>query len=73
VSNSDRQLDFRHGYLPAPPGVPSDPTITTTALLAVLLAYAIGFVILYPIAEASVAKSMTEGNDPLTQMEFVGP
>jgi hypothetical protein len=32
--------------------------------LAALLAYAAGFMILYPVAASSVAKSMAEGADP---------
>jgi hypothetical protein len=37
-----------------------------------LLAYAAGFVILYPIVAGSVAKSVSEGNDP-AMMQFVSP
>jgi hypothetical protein len=47
-------------------------TLTTAALLAALLRYAIGFAILYPLAQASVSKSAAEGNDPAL-MEFVAP
>ena len=34
--------------------------------------YVLGFVALYPLAQASVAKSVAEGNDPAL-LEFVGP
>lgn len=48
------------------------PSVKTLVLLAALLAYAAGFVILYPVAASSVAKSAAEGDNPaLTQ--FVGP
>jgi hypothetical protein len=48
------------------------PTIKTAALLAALLVYAIGFAALYPLVQASVLKSVAEGNDPAL-MDFVGP
>ena len=68
----ERPLGFRDGFLPARPGAPALPTLKTAALLAALLAYAIGFAILYPLAQASVSKSAAEGNDPAL-MDFVGP
>jgi hypothetical protein len=40
--------------------------------VAALLVYAAGFVVLYPIAQASVYKSAAEGNDPTPTM-FVAP
>jgi hypothetical protein len=51
---------------------PSAPAIKTLVLLAALLAYAAGFVLLHPIVADSVAKSVSEGNDPAL-MQFVGP
>ena len=48
------------------------PTIKTLALVAALLVYAAGFVLLYPIVTSSVAKSVSEGNDPAL-LQFVGP
>jgi len=48
------------------------PAIKTLVLLAALLAYAAGFVLLQPIVADSVAKSVAEGNDPAL-MQFVGP
>ena len=51
---------------------PNRSTLKTLLMLAVLLAYAAGFVILYPIVASSVTKSASEGNDPgLAQL--VGP
>lgn len=37
-------------------------------LLAVIIAYGVGFVTLYPLAQASAAKSAAEGNDPMLHM-----
>ena len=37
-----------------------------------LLAYAVGFVLLYPVVASSVAKSISDGNDPAL-LQFVGP
>ncbi len=71
MTNFERPLEFRDGYLPAARGLPSVPTIKSAALLAVLLAYAVGFAILYPIAETSVFKSASTGADPAL-MEVVG-
>jgi hypothetical protein len=51
---------------------PTIKTIKTLALLAALLAYAAGFVILYPVVASSVAESVAQGNDPAL-MQFVGP
>jgi hypothetical protein len=51
---------------------PSRSTLKTFLLLAALLAYAVGFVLLYPVVASSVAKSVSEGNDPAL-MQFVGP
>jgi hypothetical protein len=51
---------------------PSRRTLKTVLLLAALLAYAAGFVILSPIVARSVAESVSEGNDPAL-LQFVGP
>ena len=55
-----------------PHAAPRASTIKTLALLAALLAFGAGFVILYPIVANSVAKSVSEGNDPAL-LQFVGP
>ena len=44
----------------------------TVVLLALLLVYAAGFAILYPLAQAQMAKSAAEGADP-NALDFVGP
>jgi hypothetical protein len=59
---SDRGLFGAHG-------LPTVASVKVAVLLACLVAYALGFVILYPLAQASVSKSASEGNDP---MAFVG-
>jgi hypothetical protein len=59
-------------FAPATASLSIAQIIKSAALLTVLLAYVIGFVLLYPIAQAAVAKSVAEGNDP-TALEFVGP
>ena len=72
MTHSEKSLDFHDGYLPARLGMAMWPTVKTAALLGALLAYAIGFALLYPLAQASVSKSAAEGNDPAL-MDFVGP
>ena len=69
MSRFEKPLDFVTAYPHAAPGA---PTIKTLALLAALLAYAAGFVILYPVVASSVAESVSEGNDPAL-LQFVGP
>jgi hypothetical protein len=67
-----KSLGFRDGFLPARPGAPALPSLRTAALLAALLAYAIGFAVLYPLVQASASKSAAEGNDPAL-LDFVAP
>jgi hypothetical protein len=69
VSRFENPAQFDAAY---PHVAPSRTTPRTFLLLAALLAYAAGAVILYPIAATSVAKSISEGNDP-GLLEFVGP
>jgi hypothetical protein len=69
VSRFEKPADFVTAY---PYSAPSAPTIKTLALLAALLVYAVGFVLLYPAVAKSVAESVTEGNDPAL-LQFVGP
>ena len=72
MNHFEKPLAFRDGFVPVRPVAPVLPKIKTAALLAALLAYAVGFTILYPLAQASVSKSAAEGNDPAL-MDFVGP
>jgi hypothetical protein len=69
VTRFEKPAQFGSAYAPA---APRATTIKTLALLAALLAYAVGFVILYPIVARSVAESVSAGNDPAL-LQFVGP
>jgi hypothetical protein len=69
MTRFEKPADFGSVYAQA---APSAPTIKTLALLAALLAYAVGFVILYPVVASSVAESVAQGNDPAL-LQFVGP
>ena len=71
MTRFERPAEFDSAYPYAHPA-PRTSTIKTFALLAALLAYAAGFVILYPAVAASVAKSVAEGNDP-AMIQFVSP
>ena len=71
MTRFERPAHFDRAY-PYAHVTPRASTIKTLALLAALLAYAAGFVILYPIVAGSVAKSVAEGNDP-AMMQFVSP
>jgi hypothetical protein len=72
MTRFEKPADFASAYAHATPGAPTIKTIKTLALLAALLAYAAGFVILYPVVASSVAESVAQGNDPAL-MQFVGP
>jgi predicted phage gp36 major capsid-like protein len=50
VSRFEKPADFVTAY---PHAAPSATTIKTLALLAALLAYAAGFVVLYPLSQAA--------------------
>lgn len=69
MSRFEKPADFITAYPHAAPGA---PTIKTLALLAALLAYGAGFIILYPLVSSSVAESVSAGNDPAL-LQFVGP
>jgi hypothetical protein len=69
VSRFESPAQFDNAY---PHVAPSRTTLRTLLLLAALLAYAAGFVILYPIVASSVTKSVSEGNDPAL-LQFIGP
>jgi hypothetical protein len=71
VTHFEKQLEFRDSFLPARSSSPA-PTLKTMALTIALVLYALGFVALYPVAHASVAKSIADGNDPAL-LDFVGP
>jgi hypothetical protein len=72
MNHSGKPLDFHDGFLPFRSSPQVAPTLKTTALTIALVLYVLGFVALYPLAQASVAKSAAEGNDPAL-LNFVGP
>ena len=69
MSRFENPAQFDNAY---PHVAPSRSALKTLLLLAALLAYAAGFVILYPIVASSVTKSVSEGDDPAL-VQFVGP
>ena len=69
MSRFENPTQFDNAY---PHVAPSGTTLKTLLLLAALLAYGAGFVILYPVVASSVAKSVSEGDDPALA-RFVGP
>jgi hypothetical protein len=69
VTRFEKPADFGSAYAQA---TPRAPTIKTLALLTALLVYVAGFAILYAVVASSVAKSVSEGNDPAL-LQFVGP
>ena len=69
MTHFEKPAEFRGDYPHAAPGL---PTIKTLTLSVALLAYAVGLLILYPIVASSVAKSVSEGNDPAL-IQFVAP
>ena len=69
MTNFEKPLDFPGRSLSVAQGPPSAAAIKTTVLLALLIAYGLGFAILYPLVQTSAAKSAAEGNDPAL---FVG-
>jgi hypothetical protein len=68
VSRFENPAQFDSAY----PHVAHSRTTLKTLLMLALLAYAAGFVVLYPVVAGSVAKSVSEGNDP-GMLQFVGP
>jgi hypothetical protein len=69
VSRFENPAQFDTAY---PNVAPGRSILRTFLLLAALLTYAAGFLVLYPIVAGSVEKSISEGNDPAL-LQFVGP
>jgi hypothetical protein len=69
VSRFENPAQFDTAY---PNVAPSRSALKTFLLITALLAYAAGFVILYPIVASRVAESVSEGNDPAL-LQFVSP
>ena len=63
-----KPLDFPDRGLSRAQGLPS-AAVKTAVLVALLIAYGLGFAALYPLVQTSAAKSAAEGNDPTL---FVG-
>ena len=62
------QFDTKYPNMRAHPGRAYDVACCRPRLLA----YAAGFLVLYPLAANSVAESVSQGNDPAL-LQFVGP
>ena len=71
MTRFEKPADFDSAYPYAHTALGA-PTIKTLVLLAALAAYVVGFVLLYPHVANSVAKSVSEGNDPAL-LQVVGP
>ena len=67
MTNFEKQLDLRG--LSGAHDRPSVTAIKTAVLLALFIAYSLGFAALCPVAQRSVIERAAEGNDP---MLFVG-
>jgi hypothetical protein len=68
MTNTEKPLDFYGRGLSGVHGLPSAATIKTAVLLALLIAYGLGFAALYPLVQTSAAKSAAQGNDPVLFM-----
>jgi hypothetical protein len=68
VSRFENPAQFDTTY---PNVAPTRGALATFLLLAALLAYAGGFMVLYPLVANSVAESVSAGNDPAL-LQFVG-
>jgi hypothetical protein len=69
MTKFEKPIDFLDRGVSGAHGLPSFAAIKAVVLLALLVAYAFGFVMLYPAVQASVSRS-AEGADP---MAFVSP
>ena len=69
MSRFENPAQFDTAY---PNVAPNGSALKTFLLITALLAYAAGFVILYPIVASRVAESVSEGNDPAL-LQFVSP
>jgi hypothetical protein len=69
MTNFEKPLEFSNHNLPGAHSLPSMAAIKTAVLLALLIAYGLGFLALYPLVQTGAAKSAAEGNDPIF---FVG-
>ena len=70
MANFEKPLVFPDRDLPRARNMPGLAALKRAAFFALLIAYGLGFAILYPLTQASASKSAAGGNDP---MLFVGP
>jgi hypothetical protein len=64
MTDFEKPLGFPDRGLSGAHGLPSVAAIKTAVLLTLLIAYGLGFAVLYPLVQASGGKSAYEGNDP---------
>ncbi len=69
MTNLEKPLNFPDRGLSGAHRLPSPAAIKTAVLVGLLIAYGLGFAALYPLVQASAAKSAADGNDPVF---FVG-
>jgi hypothetical protein len=62
--NFEKPLNFPDRGLSGAQGLPSVAAIKTSVVLALLIAYGLGFAALYPLVQTSAAQSAAVGNDP---------
>ena len=72
MTHFEKTVSAHDSHGPSRAGLAVARTIKSAALLALLIAYAMGFVIIYPVTQASVSKSAAEGDDA-TVLELVSP
>jgi hypothetical protein len=65
-------MDFHDTFASAHSAPQTAPSIKTMILAGALVLYALGFIALFPVAQATVAKSAADGNDPAL-VGLVGP
>ena len=70
MTKFERAPEFYDRGLSGGHGLPIVAAIKAAVLLACLVAYGLGFVILYPLAQESVSRSAAADVDP---MAFVAP
>jgi hypothetical protein len=65
MTNFEKPLELPERGLSYAHALPGVAAIRTAVLLALLIAYGLGFAVLYPLVQTSAAKSAAEGNDPM--------
>jgi hypothetical protein len=70
MTKFEKPVDFIDRGVSDAHGLPSLCAIKAAIVFTLLVAYALGFVMLYPAVQASISRSAAEGADPIA---FVGP